>query len=1096
MLRFIFGKSGFGKTDYIRNKALELSEKGEKVILLVPDQMSFETEKFMIFQSNAEIASKIDVFHFDRLCEEIFRTYGGISEKRIDESGRSLVMSLAVSSCKDQLELYEKTSESDLTALMLQAVSEFKNCGISANDLMLVTNELDLTLSKKVYEIALIYNSFETILSKTYIEPTDLQTRAGEVLRSQSYFKNKTVMIDGFEGFDFRKLSILKSVFYDADDIYISLCLDDVYSEENNSIFTPIRITARKLMALARETNRKIAPFITLDIPHRFKNDELLVLEEKIFRQTPLEEKEICENIDIFEAGDLYKEVEYVSATIKELVRQGYRYGDMSIICRNDLKFTNALENSFLRWEIPAFISRPRALDSSPLVRLVISAFNILEFGFKTEELLSLAKTGLCGLSIKEISELENYLYLWKINGSQWLSSFTKSPFGFDKKELTDELDLLEVSRHKLIAPLIRFKENCQNGTGLSISTAIYTLLEDYSSAEIVLENCQKFEQLNMPEEASQQSRVWEILMELLDKFATIINEQEIDHKKYGRLLRDILAKEEMMDIPLRLDTVMFGTADNMKHSSKIIFLLGCVQDEFPLIPKSNGIFSLSERMNLIKNKVPFESNAQNDILLERFYTYMSACSASEKLFLSYHTTDSKTEHIKSETITQTLDIFDVKTKKNLPIQYFASMPEPLFSACAVKYQDNDSVSQTLKELVSTIPDFSGRFNSLKRVAEHEPFSVDNQTASSLFSNNTISPSQIETYFHCKFQYFCKYGLSAREKSSAEVDVLQYGTLMHYLFEVVVQDETYLSMDEGQIKIKVGELVEKYCDENMGGKNNLSVFDLYRFKRMIDTAVLLILRLIEEIKQSQFKPKYLELKLKNGTDFPPLKIKTPNGNEVLIGGIIDRVDIYEKDEKKYVRIIDYKTGSKDFKLNDVLDGLSLQMLVYLSALSQKGYLPAGALYMPSAYPIIASKNSETTEKIEKSRNEKMRMKGIILDDEEIVRAMEKSIDGKFIPLSLRSNGNYYNKDSLYTNSEMQNLFKYTQNLISSMADNLLNGKIDAQPLMNGKDSCSWCPYKSVCGSEDEEVEKITIKKADAMKIIKEATDEDVDTKTN
>ena len=64
-----------------------------------------------------------------------------------------------------------------------------------------------------------------------------------------------------------------------------------------------------------------------------------------------------------------------------------------------------------------------------------------------------------------------------------------------------------------------------------------------------------------------------------------------------------------------------------------------------------------------------------------------------------------------------------------------------------------------------------------------------------------------------------------------------------------------------------------------------------------------------------------------------------------------------------MRVVDYKTGYKDFKLTDVFLGLSLQMLIYLAALSENtGLLPAG-VYMPSFLTTVNSDKTESGEKL-------------------------------------------------------------------------------------------------------------------------------------
>ena len=42
--------------------------------------------------------------------------------------------------------------------------------------------------------------------------------------------------------------------------------------------------------------------------------------------------------------------------------------------------------------------------------------------------------------------------------------------------------------------------------------------------------------------------------------------------------------------------------------------------------------------------------------------------------------------------------------------------------------------------------------------------------------------------------------------------------------------------------------------------------------------------------------------------------------------------IFENEEGRYIRIVDYKSGNKELSLTDIYYGLQLQLLVYLDAI--------------------------------------------------------------------------------------------------------------------------------------------------------------------
>ena len=73
---------------------------------------------------------------------------------------------------------------------------------------------------------------------------------------------------------------------------------------------------------------------------------------------------------------------------------------------------------------------------------------------------------------------------------------------------------------------------------------------------------------------------------------------------------------------------------------------------------------------------------------------------------------------------------------------------------------------------------------------------------------------------------------------------------------------------------------------------------------------------------------------KDGT-LPAVTISRPDG-ELRVGGKVDRVDGWIKDDKLYLRVVDYKSGKKKFDLANVRMGLDIQMLLYLFALQKEG----------------------------------------------------------------------------------------------------------------------------------------------------------------
>lgn len=1076
MFRLILGKSGYGKTEYVRRFLCDLAEKEEKLILVVPDQFTFESERAILRMAGEKLGSRIRVYSFRRLADEVMQIYGGGACDRIDDGGKILMMNLAVEACSDNLNVY-LGSKDKITSMMLQTVSEFKAACVTPEMVLEKSRMSPGGLGDKLYEIGLIYSAYESLIKGSYTDPSDVITIAAEKLRESDYFKDAVVVFDSFESFNRQKREIIEAAMCRAKDVYVSLCTDSVHLVES-SVFVPVSKTAMHLKALAAENNIEMQSPKILSEPKRFKNFELEHLEKNLFMPNIVPYEEEPEYINIYESRSVYGELEYAAATIRKLVmEEGLHYGDFSVICRNPHKYSSSLMNIFEKWNVPIYYSQSEKVDSSPIIRLVLSMFSIAVSGFRTEEILNMLKTGLYPVTNEEISKLENYVYLWKIDGRAWKSSFSKHPDGFGgefDEKAKETLKEINDIRSRIVDPIIRFAERSVNTNGGEISKNIYLFLEETGVPERISENSEFFRKWGQGDRADDLIRVWKKLMDVLDQFNLALGSKEISMEKYYHYMRNVLAVESTRDIPMHLDSVLFGSADAvMQASPKVTFIMGAVQGEFPYIPSQSGLLTDGDRSRLRDMELPLENNMMDITLLEKFNAYKAAVGASERLYVSYHLSYGSEDLSPSELVEGIKQIFPLlKVKKNLPDEYFISTNESAFSAFAKHYAEDDVLKVSLdKYFAGCAEDYSGRIQALKRAADNRDFKLyDSRISSEMFSSKYISASQIETYHQCRFEYFCKYGLNARERKPAEINVMEYGTLMHYIFENIISSDfmKYKDVPE-QLPDDIRVLIRRYADENMGGFDNLSPRDLYRFKRMTETAETLILHMVDEFSESSFRPKYFELKLSDDGEFPPLKIMTPSGAVVKVGGVIDRVDIYDSPEGKYVRIVDYKTGKKEFKLFDVLYGLNLQMLIYLAALKESGkFIPAGILYMPSSMPVVSADRNNTQDDIKKEKLKKMKMNGMVLNDAEIIHAMEASAQGKYIPVSISDKGRMKGEENALTSQEMDKVFTFIKKLVSTMADELIHGNIQAQPQMLNRNSCAWCPYGPVCLAQKDD----------------------------
>lgn len=1073
----------------------------DRLVMIVPEQYSFETEKAMLRLCGAERANKIQIYSFTRLAEAVFRKEGGAAGRRLSDGGRRILMSTALMECEDELEVYKNAAKSGrLTDLMLTAVNEMKMCGITPQQLSETAGLISSSgFSKKVREIALIYGAFEALVAASYLDSRDDLTRLALALQTSDFFAGCTVAVDSFEGFTVQERNVLSEIMRKADSVTVALCTDGI-EQGGTGIFSLVNRTCDYLTELAKEHEVKVAADEMLTGGVRFKNENLKHLEAWLFADEKPPVMPDHDGVEIFEARDVYDEAEFVAATICKLVEEnGYRYRDFSVICRSAEPYYAPLGVALKKRGIPCFVSQPTRVDAEPVMRFVLGAFEAVMSNFATNDILEMLKTGLSGLSTEEISDLENYAFLWRISGAAWKDEFVRHPHGFGK-EMTDrdseELARLNELRARVIKPLVRFAKATADASGAEISQAVFKLLQDFGMEDTLPQYCHALENAGEDAIAARQLRVWDLLMSLLDQLHSILGDRKTARERYYRLLREVVSAEDVSDIPQTVDEVLFGTPEQVRQSSpKVVFLVGVAQGDFPLAPKASGLFSDTERTELIDLKLPLSDPLEKKNIEERYLAYSVACAPSEKLFLSWPNTVNGEDKEPSELVADVGRIFNsIERIKGLPDEYFANTKEAAFSRMAARFTENSSEAAAFRKLFENDEEYSGKVQALERASGVRADRLnDRELAGRLFGEDMfLSPTQIEKYHKCAFSYFCRYGLNAAERRTAEVDFMQYGNIMHYIFEKVFRIDTaeLRALPEDKLTELIKSIIVDYAEENMGGYDMLSGKEKYRMRRLTISACRLIRHICDELEQSRFKPKYYELKLTDNPNYPPLKISDGRGGTITVGGTIDRVDMVRlEDGREYVRVIDYKTGVKKFQLIDVLYGLNMQMLVYLAALVESGSdQPAGVLYMPSIEPNITAEYDDTEGKLKEKIVKELKMSGVVLNDSEIINAMENGAKGRFIPAKFTEKGALTKVgSSVLDDEQMRAVMEYSKKLIATMANKLHDGYVQAEPSMKNENSCTYCPYNAVCGKEftDRDIEQVKAGNDEVIRMIKE-----------
>ena len=204
----------------------------------------------------------------------------------------------------------------------------------------------------------------------------------------------------------------------------------------------------------------------------------------------------------------------------------------------------------------------------------------------------------------------------------------------------------------------------------------------------------------------------------------------------------------------------------------------------------------------------------------------------------------------------------------------------------------------------------------------------------------------------CHFAYFMEYGLKAKARRAAAFDAPQIGTFLHYLLEHVTKDVLdrggFAAVGEEDLHALVRRYIEQYAAEVLQNLEGRNARFWYLFARLRNTAYAVVDQIAEEMRCSDFVPLAFELSFGERGELPAVTVSEPDA-ELRIGGKVDRVDGWVKDNRLYLRVVDYKSGKKAFDLAAVRMGLDIQMLLYLFALKKEGKQRFGMDIEPVSY---------------------------------------------------------------------------------------------------------------------------------------------------
>ncbi|MGL5575054.1 MAG: helicase-exonuclease AddAB subunit AddB, partial [Sarcina sp.] len=1107
-LRIIYGRAGVGKSSFCIDEIKSKINKNEcnKLILIVPEQFTFETENRMLKEIGESCVLSAEVLSFRRLANRVFNKEGGLTKKTIKDAAKSMLIHKVLDDVISEMKVFGVAAKKEgFIDIISTLVTEFKKYNVDENVLLeMIESVEDKELVEKLSDLEKIFREFNARLHHAYIDGEDELGLLAQKLSQSDMYEGAEVWIDEFTTFTPQQMDIIVELMKKASRVNITLSMDDGETGcdlVESDVYNVTKRTERRLLKVIEENNIAFEGFenINKDTPRRFKENEVLAHLEKNIYCYPL--KSYYGNVDdirLYRANNSYDEVEFVAKDILRLVRdEGYRYKDISVICRNVEGYEKITSVIFGDYEIPYYIDKKVDVASNPLVILITAAFDIITKNWSYESMFRYLKSGLIGMQREHIDMLENYVLAHGIKGQKWneeewkyvtVNSFKK----IDDDKVTDDdkiyLNTINDIKAWIQEPLRNLEEKCSKKKTLKeYSVALYEFLQETKVLYNVEAKIKEFEDRGMQSKVKEYSQILDILMEVLEQAVDVLGDEKVDKKEFIKILNVGFSKYEMGVVPVALDQVNIGDITRIKsRGAKAIYIVGTNDGVLPSASMEEGILSDRDRNMLKELGMELAADTRTQAFEEQFMVYTALTIAKEYLVITYPLADFEGKALRPSIITHRIKKLFPKLKeessgfnlgRNRDEFYDVSAKSPTFNELigAIRRDfDYKEAGEHWDEVFKYFNDKQEWSMKLSNVVKGLKYSnienaISKEMAKKLYSTEDgklqFSVSKLERYAQCPFAYFIEYGLKAKDRKIYDFSAPDLGSFMHEVLDdfttnIKRKNIRWSDLSKKECRGMVNDLVNDKIntnDSSILSSTNRFKYLTERYKKILTRSVMTI---AEQMRRSNFEIFSNEFAFGYGSE--PITIDLPTGEKITLIGRVDRIDTLDLDGQTYIRVIDYKTGKKEFDMNKLYSGLQIQLLVYLDVLLknsekiiEKQALPGAMFYFKLNDPLIKSKTQLSEEEVEKKILEELKFDGLFLDEAKVVRSMDNEFEegqsSVIIPAKINKSGALAKNDKMISQKQFDILRDYVNSKVIELCTEMISGNIALEPYDTDKE---------------------------------------------
>ena len=1046
---------------------------GKRVLLLVPGQYTLQAEREVVEGLHLSGLMDIDVLSPQKLAAQVRERAGGLPLRSLGERGRVMAFSAVLTACRAELDFYRSSAGTyGLAEEVSRQVAELQRSGLTPAQLRLHAGQtISHGTQLKWTDLALIWERYLELIGGRFADETMTERETVLRLPRSGLADEAAVFACGFDALQPYHRALLLAMCASAEKVTVAMCMDrsDV---PDAAVFRAQRSCVSELLKEAKDAG------VAVSVRYQESTDEraeaLRYFTAHLFDPIAKPFTGRADGIRLYRAANPAAEAMQCAAILREWHERGTPWDRMTVAYAETSVLPGALSEALRACSIPHFLSVGMPMARHGLCRLLIASLRAVCLGYGAEDMQTALCSGFAPLTEEEQNLLRVYASENGIQGRKWLEPFSRG----------EDAAAMEPLRLRLTEPMAALHTALLEAkTATASVTAIYDYLVAIGAYGRLMEREEALLRRGMQTEAQQNRQVWRALMELLDQLHALLGSRRAAMRDLSRLVENGLKGQKLSTLPNTAGCVMVGEAGHSLVGDVDGLILMGLQDSATLSAQE-GLLSEEERSELGSRsglRIGLTQQEQRALRLNDFFR--AATCPDREIVLTYSASDTAGKALRPSSLVGAV-------RRVFPmLRCGEASGEGLLSPAVAL----DSLALRLRRWLDGSEDAPGEewqaaahallssplyqektlqvLDGLTGAKPEEQLTP--QEAESVYQQSSASISRIERYAACPYSYFVRYGLRPAERREFVYQADERGIFFHAVMqryaELASAYREWPNLPDEEIEAIVTDAVEEQKTAWKDGP--LEEDEVGRrlgreYERMVRRGAWLFTR---HARQGHFSAAQAEVRFGPGGTLPPLMLRLSDGRTVALQGVIDRIDRFRGDKGVYLRVVDYKSSTRELEAVRIAHGLQLQLLLYLRAAlaASKGEKPAGCFYFFIRDPHVNTEE-DIREAAEKALARELRLSGVVLAETEVVTAMNGDDPDSVIPKVLKKDGTPTATAMACTEREMGHLLAEAERIAAAVAEEMRSGFIPVSPVrLPGSLACEQCSYGGICGRDPQ-----------------------------